>query len=149
MRMSMDVASAMPLMQCLTAFWSLGECANRTVRCSVVIDVLILSDGGICIRSLLGMSTRRAFWESGCHYARLRVIRIELEGLVTEKVNADIHYCRIVETSSVGHDFGKRSVNAKRGPVRSMRTHCLDDVGDGDDPCLKEYVIARKPLGIA
>ena len=58
MRMSMDVASAMPLMQCLTAFWSLGECANRTVCCRVVIDVSRCSTDAISARKSCLMNCR-------------------------------------------------------------------------------------------
>src|SRR5450756_567006 len=94
-------------------------------------------------------SWARPPWAAAVAPAPAVTSRRELEALLLDETDAGRDDVGVVLDRGVLADLGQRRLHAERRAVGPVRGHRLDDVGDGEDPGLRQDVRAAQPPRVA
>src|SRR5450756_2355241 len=94
-------------------------------------------------------SWARPPWAAAVAPAPALTSRRELEALLLDETDAGRDDVGVVLDPGVLADLGEGRRHAERRAVGPVRGHRLDDVGDGEDPGLRQDVLAAQPPRVA
>src|SRR5450756_2209645 len=94
-------------------------------------------------------SWARPPWAAAVAPAAALTSRRELEALLLDETDAGCDDVGVVFDPRMLADLGQGRLHAEHRAVGPVRGHRLDDVGDGEDPGLRQDVLAAQPPRVA